>query len=637
MSTNERLRIVPVVHGRLEPAKRVRRALVEWKPDAVAIEIPETLAIPFSRAVKRLPLLSILRWRHGDQGNGFLLVEPTDGAVEAARWAFENGAELVCADRDSDEYGAHRDAVPDPWALEKLPEEKYDELCRAVLGPPDEEDGRREETMAFHVRRLLDAGKRVALVCGAAHVDGVRAKIETATVRPLSRTKRDVELFHLAEESSREVLTEPPYLQAAYERCRSGAVRGDPVAPDVPDGEDAEIVDFAARKKSGKKSTIPAPKKSPATELEPEPERYQLAVRLSRAAKQRLLDEDGERISTGALAILVRVARNWSMLAGGLAPDLVQLVTCARGVGGDDFAYRFWELATTWPWQTDRPGIPVLRPTVEDLYENAAHLRFHLKTKARRHMLRVVTPRPREKKPGEWKEKWQGGSVVSHPPEDLVIEGYGAFIRKRATGILSSEMSRTEPFTTSLRDGIDLRETIRNLAHDGRIFVRENRPVKGTVGAVVIVWDDDRSDRYPWLMTWQGEHDQESDMCLYSTAPGEKLIGPGISRCEYGGLVMTLPPGRMFHVWEDPYFDAARSKPERLLLAGIDYSLERLIVYVGPNPPRSALSAHAARQGKKVVYVPIGQLSPILLKKVRVFHVLDGRRVRAYASEYIRD
>ena len=61
MSTNERLRIVPVVHGRLEPAKRVRRALVEWKPDAVAIEIPETLAIPFSRAVKRLPLLSILR------------------------------------------------------------------------------------------------------------------------------------------------------------------------------------------------------------------------------------------------------------------------------------------------------------------------------------------------------------------------------------------------------------------------------------------------------------------------------------------------------------------------------------------------------------------------------------------------
>ena len=64
-------------------------------------------------------------------------------------------------------------------------------------------------------------------------------------------------------------------------------------------------------------------------------------------------------------------------------------------------------------------------------------------------------------------------------------------------------------------------------------------------------------------MTWQGEHEQESDMALYSTPPGEHFDGPGISRCEYGGFLLSYPPGRMFHVWEDPYFDAARSKPER--------------------------------------------------------------------------
>src|SRR5262249_2738698 len=163
---------------------------------------------------------------------------------------------------------------------------------------------------------------------------------------------------------------------------------------------------------------------------------------------------------------------------------------------------RFWELATAYPWQTARPGLPVLRPTVEDLYENAAHLRFRRSQKTRRHLLRVVAPRPREKKPGEWKENWRGDSIVSHPPEDLVIEGYGAFLKKRAVGLLSAEQSRVEPFTTSLRDGIDLRETIRNLAHDGRIFVRENRPVKGAVGAVVLIFDEDpRDERYPWRMT----------------------------------------------------------------------------------------------------------------------------------------
>lgn len=74
-------------------------------------------------------------------------------------------------------------------------------------------------------------------------------------------------------------------------------------------------------------------------------------------------------------------------------------------------------------------------------------------------------------------------------------------------------------------------------------------------------------------------------MALYATPMAEQLVGPGVSRCEYGGFMLTYPPGRMFHVFEDPYFDRAESKPERLLLAGIDYCVERLIVYVAASPP----------------------------------------------------
>ncbi len=50
---------------------------------------------------------------------------------------------------------------------------------------------------------------------------------------------------------------------------------------------------------------------------------------------------------------------------------------------------------------------------------------------------------------------------------------------------------------------------------------------------------------------------------------------------------MSLPPRRMFDVWGDPDYDAAESKSERLLLAALDYSLERLVVYVAARPPRS--------------------------------------------------
>ena len=39
--------------------------------------------------------------------------------------------------------------------------------------------------------------------------------------------------------------------------------------------------------------------------------------------------------------------------------------------------------------------------------------------------------------------------------------------------------------------------------------------------------------------------------------------------------------------------------------------------------------------GKKLVYLPLGQLSPNTLKSIRAFHVLDGHHVREYARDYI--
>ena len=43
---------------------------------------------------------------------------------------------------------------------------------------------------------------------------------------------------------------------------------------------------------------------------------------------------------------------------------------------------------------------------------------------------------------------------------------------------------------------------------------------------------------------------------------------------------MTLPPRRLFDVWSDADYEFAESKPERLLMAALDYSVERFVVYV---------------------------------------------------------
>jgi hypothetical protein len=43
----------------------------------------------------------------------------------------------------------------------------------------------------------------------------------------------------------------------------------------------------------------------------------------------------------------------------------------------------------------------------------------------------------------------------------------------------------------------------------------------------------------------------------------------------------------------------------------------------------------AARFGRTIIYIPLGQLSPVSLKKIRVVHVLDGYDKREIAKEYL--
>ncbi len=47
-----------------------------------------------------------------------------------------------------------------------------------------------------------------------------------------------------------------------------------------------------------------------------------------------------------------------------------------------------------------------------------------------------------------------------------------------------------------MRDGIDLRETIRNW-HEQKIYVRELSKFSGEVGALVVIFDEDRSESLP--------------------------------------------------------------------------------------------------------------------------------------------
>ena len=194
----------------------------------------------------------------------------------------------------------------------------------------------------------------------------------------------------------------------------------------------------------------------------------------------------------------------------------------------------------------------------------------------------------------------------------------------------------TEPFSISLRDGLDLRETLRHV-DDGRLWVREEHTTPGDADAIVILFDvEDARHRYPFRMTWLGEHQNESDMAFYSTPPLDQVVGPGIFRAEYGGLMMLSPPMQLYDVWRiDDYRRLTSAPGEILTLAALDYSKRRNVVHVAAQPPSARMQAVARRLGRRLLHVPLGRLDPERLQKLRVVHILDGRARRKEVKKYV--
>jgi hypothetical protein len=363
--------------------------------------------------------------------------------------------------------------------------------------------------------------------------------------------------------------------------------------------------------------------------------RWQAA--LLRDAEKEYSINTGDQVQSWHRQMLARFARNISILDGHLVAGLYDLALAARSIVDDNFGYEVWQMGNRYSIQeTQEDALETLNISGEEVWLRTRKLHLRRRLPRMKQMLKPakLKMRKREEFEGEWASQTDGNSICSYPPEDLVIEDYGRFLKRYVKSSVSEERARTEPFTTSCLHGIDLRETVRNW-HEGRLYVKELGKFSGEIGAVVIIFDEDRTDRYRYLTTWLGEHQNESDMAFYSTYPFENIVGPGIGRAEYGGLLMTLPPRRMYDVWQDPDYEAAETKAERLLMAALDYSTERNVLYIAKKPPRSKFRQLATRVNRKIVYMPLGQLSPTKLKRIRVVHVLDSHARRRDAKQYI--
>ena len=202
--------------------------------------------------------------------------------------------------------------------------------------------------------------------------------------------------------------------------------------------------------------------------------------------------------------------------------------------------------------------------------------------------------------------------------------------------MLGADLIRSEKFSTSLKDGLDIRETLRNW-HTGELYVKIVPPTRGTLDCVLMLFDSPADPReYPWRITWMAEHHDESTLALFATDFRSEMVGPGIGSAIYGGAMFLFPPRPIPEVWTDQQFDFTDTLEERLLAAACVYSQCRHIAVLSESAPGAGWRRLAKKYGKKLLHVPLNRFSQETIQQLRIVHVLNGKQVRSFAAHFIR-
>ncbi len=594
-----RFRYFPVAPGRMEFAMEVRKALLKERPPVVALELPAFFGTRLYEAAARFPQISALvypdRLGEDDQSSAiYCILEPCDAFVEAYRTAHEIGAEVILFDPAVGERPHLPDDYPDTFAIQKIGLDRYIESYRLFPQQRNDEVNDFAAGLAWKLQGA-DPLQSVFVVVSLNMLDPLLDAMELPQDPPRQRVSIGfVDLVNVHPDSLGEVLTEYAALQQRYEYWRKQM-------------SDVRLID------------------RPAAQYD-----------TLRRAEVDYEESTGDKLMPYQRRLLAKFTRNLAHVSGSLMATLYELTIAARSLADDNYAWEVWQAGSRYDFQEETSQPQTLRLSGDEVFFRTRKLKLRRRLPRPKQRLkpRTLKDRKQEGKPGEWARELNGDSICSYPPEDIVIEDFGRFLQKKAQSILTEERTRTEPFNSSLLDGIDMRETLRNW-HLGTIYVKRLERAAGDVSSVVVIFDSDTDDRYRYLTTWLGEHQNESDMAFYSTEPFAHLVGPGIGRAEYGGFLLTLPSRRLCDVWSDLDYDFAETKAERLLMAALDYATQRYVVYVAPKPPRSIFRSIASHLRRQILYIPIGQLSPARLKKLRVVHVLDGYDRRDAAKDYI--
>jgi hypothetical protein len=611
----DNITFLPYIHGKLAFTQYLRKLCLSKKFDCIAIDLPSCIKDDLFDAVIDLPYISAVIITESENKNNIVYyapADPCDSTIEAIRQSMQNHIKCFFIGFPKINNPPFLPLLPDEYAITNLEFEAYISLCLRVISKNKinnisiEENNENKEIFSQYIaHKLLELKTEFSSILCLVHLSRISYVIDflekekTYNVSfpkpPLYNIKREfINPNHLYF-----ALGELPYVAGKFEQERSQVF------------------------------SLPIDLK-------------ELIKNLFTQTRDEYYNDKDEvsflnpsRIQSGLTFL-----RNLTVMDSRLIPNLFDIITAAKGIGGNKYALNVLKNAKYYPfipYEFENSfidiGINKIKlPNQNDVFD-AINIFRDIQLYWKKLSIRPEPPDFLKKK---YRYSWNPFSACSHIPEDKRIENFNSYIRKKASLILCEEKAITEKFMVSIKDGIDIRETMRNWFTKD-IYVKEIPPSYGKTDMVVIIFDSDHDEKYPHCATWYAEHDKESTLTFYATDPFENMIGPGIARSLYGGLSLLFPPRLIPNIFELSNLPLLKNKAEYLAYGALIFSKEKIIPYVSAKKPSVKMSLLSQKFKKHFIWIPISSFSLETITKLRVFHILNGKIVRSWASRFIGD
>ena len=619
-----RITVLPVVHGSGDFAWEVRKVMLENQFDCLAVPLPESFREPVESGIENLPIPSVVLQQDfpgpalvfdspfegtadaeaednsAEKGGSYVPIDPCQPVIAAIRTAMGEHIPRAYIDPETSCFESHGQVMPDSFALKKVPLEKFViATLPSIARPHQEQRSRRIAGMASRLKTLCERFRSILLVCNVLDWPWIKETFDQRDQTELEEEPvHEARLLPVEDRTLYFLLGELPYITGLYEQARA----------------ELESDQFLAI--DGIKSLFLS----------------------ARDAYQQDLKGRARKITPHLLATCMKYLRNLTLLDRRLTADLPDMILAAQQVFGDQFALHVFEKAKEYPYRNpvslDAVRMGIGQCSLSD--DTLLSLTNRLPGVPLQWRQLAIKKKPEPEDVRKWQQRWNPHQQCSWPPEDELIENFRQTVFDRAQQVLGADLAKTEKFTSSIKDGIDIRDTLRHW-YEGEIYVKVLPPNRGQMDCAVMLFDSPADPRdYPWRTTWFAEHENESTLAFFATNFAENPVGPGICLANYGGALFLFPPRYIPEIWNDKRLDFTETLEERLLAAACLHSQSNAIALLSAAPPGAGWRRLAKRFGKTWVHLPLGQFSSSTLAQLRHVHVLNGHEVRSFAASFIR-